>query len=64
MNLVYGINTYIDGETIVNEISTQYNGISEVLHRTVINTSDAHIKEALIRLGWTPPHRDKAEKEA
>lgn len=42
---------YPDGR-IVQEIT---NDLAHELVRQVIDTQEAHIRQALIQLGWTPP---------
>lgn len=47
--------TVIKKDLIVQEITYDYENIRELVLRTIIDTQDEQIKEALIKLGWTPP---------
>jgi len=40
---------------ITQEVYRTSEGVREVITRTVLRTSEEHVREALISLGWTPP---------
>lgn len=40
---------------IFQEVYTEVDGRREELMRTIIDTKEKYIKEALIKLGWSPP---------
>ena len=40
---------------IVQEIFSVHDDIRSLITRRVMDTSEQQIREALIRLGWTPP---------
>lgn len=46
--------TYPDG-TIVQDITSEFDGARELILRRVIHTREQHVRDALIALGWTPP---------
>lgn len=50
-------NVYEDG--IIEHItSNNFRGIMAEISRELVNTKDSNTKEALIKLGWTPPCND------
>ena len=58
----FDINTWLDEENGI--IHTEFNNnqfdyLIGNVYKTVIKTQDEHIKEALIKLGWTPPPKEK-----
>lgn len=60
MSTANEIITSIHGDLIVQEVTGP--GIDwktmarEQIAREVMNTKDAQVREALIRMGWTPPN--------
>lgn len=50
-SLQYRVDTTINGSEIVQELHSQ----EQMLSSWVMNTRDAHIRNALIKMGWTPP---------
>lgn len=57
MNPIFTIATSLIGDVIVQEVSQDdpFTDKRDVLARSVINTQEAQLREALIVLGWTPP---------
>lgn len=55
--LRFVVNTTPDllNDTIHQEVFSEFNGIRQLLLRQVVDTEEAQFREALIRLGWTPP---------
>lgn len=56
------IETSVHGDLIVQEVSDQSmrwfaDERRRLIARDVINTKDAQVREALIRMGWTPPDK-------
>jgi len=45
----------LDG-TIIQEVYSVRNDIREQIMQRVMNTQEQQIKDALIKLGWTPPN--------
>ncbi len=57
MNGYYKVETEIEKSNIIQSIKL-YDDISELvttISRRIINTEEQQIREALIKLGWTPP---------
>lgn len=56
-NLTYSMITKLVGDSIEQQVlmNDPVRDKSEQISRWVVNTRDAGIREALIRLGWTPP---------
>ena len=56
-DMKYNIKTGIDFQTgaVFLETEQEFQGVREVLFREVVRTKDEAIREALIKLGWTPP---------
>lgn len=44
-------------EVIVQEVYAIQDGIREQIMRIMMDTQDIQIRQALIKLGWTPPAR-------
>lgn len=58
----YVITTEIDGTTIVQTVqgsSALLPDVLATLSRKLADVSDAHTRQALITLGWTPPRERK-----
>ena len=56
MNLKYTIDTQlVNNEKFYIELSSEFNGIRETIMREIIDLKELSIREALIKLGWTPP---------
>ena len=49
----------LDGR-IIQENYTENNGIRENFIRSIFDTKEKQFKEALIKLGWTPPEETAA----
>lgn len=45
----------LDNETIFQEVLHIHKQNREVLSRELMNLKDAQIRDALLKLGWTPP---------
>lgn len=61
MNLEYRVKTSVSGQVIAQEVDMpclldpENDGRRELLYRRIANLEDQGIREALIKLGWTPP---------
>jgi len=57
MELRYGVKTTPDLFTgrIEQKVFSEFQGVRETLWREILDTKEQHVREALIRLGWTPP---------
>lgn len=58
MKLEYTVSTRISGqviESIVSDSSSSTNRIFAHISKQIADTRDQHTREALIRMGWTPP---------
>jgi hypothetical protein len=55
--LRYEVITKIDnpGEKIYQETYMVFNNVRERVYSDILNLKEAGIKEALIKMGWTPP---------
>lgn len=53
MQLRYRVDTQVTKDDLI--VQELFNG-QQMLSRWIMNTRDAQIREALITLGWTPPH--------
>lgn len=63
MEIGYRIDTKImpDGK-IVQELSEVMDDMKQTLLRSVMDTKEQQTREALIRLGWTPPQENPDAK--
>jgi len=50
------VTTPSENGKIVQETFSIANGIRERIMRQVLDTSEQQIRDALIKLGWTPPN--------
>ena len=50
--------TTTDNGRIISDIEMVRGGVREQITRYVIDTADAQVKQALVKLGWTPPKQD------
>lgn len=61
----YAITTRINGTAIVQELAMlEGGGLDDVVRRfsrSIAETSDAHVRQKLIELGWTPPDHPVAK---
>lgn len=58
-NYNLSVTTDIQDGKIIQELTNQVGpDLTESMMRTIIDTKEEHVKEALIKLGWTPP-KDK-----
>ncbi len=51
----YEIGTQTFGDEIHQALWSSTNGARERIRQSIINTSDQQVRDALIKLGWTPP---------
>ena len=51
----FQIDTRIDEDVIIQDMSELRDGIVERMSRLIINTREQQVRDALIQLGWTPP---------
>ncbi|RQO38626.1 hypothetical protein DBR37_01655 [Herminiimonas sp. KBW02] len=51
----YSVDTQIDGLDIIQTVRSRTDGTDQAVYRYIIQTGDAQTREALIKLGWTPP---------
>jgi hypothetical protein len=56
----YVITTSIEGNKIIQEgrYEDELNSVRTKMVRKILNTEEQQVKDALIKLGWTPP-KDK-----
>ena len=55
--LDYSVTVHIDFAS--EKLEVELRRATELLSRTIIDTRERAIREALMRLGWTPPPTDK-----
>lgn len=53
--LDFNVSTEIQGDDIHTKIDMVMNGVIADTQRQIIKTKDAQVREALVKLGWTPP---------
>lgn len=64
MNIEYRINTSVSDQVIVQEVDMpclldlEDESRRELLYRRIVNLEEQGIRDALIKLGWTPPPSD------
>jgi hypothetical protein len=51
----YEVKTDVVGTEIHQEVWSSFELHRELVYKSVINTAETQIREALIGLGWTPP---------
>lgn len=54
-NQRYAIETKINQDEIIQILRVEFQSKIDELSRWMINTRDEQVREALIKLGWTPP---------
>jgi len=57
-SIKYDINTIINykDKRIIQDIrSPNIDNIIQTIHRTILDTKEEQLRDALIKLGWTPP---------
>ena len=60
----YLVNTNFNEELISQEVLMEAAGIRESITRQVIHLQEEGIREALIKLGWTPPSLNERNRRA
>lgn len=55
MDLNISSEAVIAGDKVVQDVYSDFGGVRERLLRQVLDTSEAQVRAALIKLGWTPP---------
>ena len=56
------INTSVENDSIIfQEIKSEYEEITQIISRTIVDTKEKQLREALIKLGWTPPSQENGE---
>ncbi len=53
--MIYNISTEIDGEIITQVSKITEGGVVFNLTKAIVNTKEKQMREALLKLGWTPP---------
>ncbi len=53
--MLYNISTEIDGEIITQISKITEDGTVFNLTKAIVNTKEQQMREALVKLGWTPP---------
>ncbi len=53
--MLYNISTEIDGEIITHVSKIAENAVVFNLTKAIANTKEKQMREALVKLGWTPP---------
>lgn len=56
------VTTHTPDGKIVQELWSVHNYIREQINRSVMDTQEQQIREALIELGWTPPNISQTPK--
>ncbi len=57
--MIYNISTEIDGEIITQVSKITEGGVVFNLTKAIVNTKEKQMREALLKLGWTPPDGEK-----
>ena len=55
MNFKYEVETLIKDDTILQAVYSDFEGVRERLFSELLDLREAATREALIKLGWTPP---------
>ena len=61
MNIDYRVSTMVSCQVIVQEVDMpclldpENDARRELLYRRIVNLEDQGVRDALIKLGWTPP---------
>ena len=55
MNFKYEVETLIKDDTILQAVYSDFEGVRERLFSEILDLREAATREALIKLGWTPP---------
>jgi hypothetical protein len=55
MKLDVKVNTYVNGNLIVQDVSSAVDDKTSQLSRQVYDTSEKGFRDALVEMGWTPP---------
>jgi hypothetical protein len=51
----FKVDTFIEGDIIKQEVSTGFQDMHTIVVRQIMDTKEEQIRQALIKLGWTPP---------
>jgi hypothetical protein len=51
----FKVDTFIEGDIIKQEVSTSFLNMHTIVFRQIMDTQEEQIRQALIKLGWTPP---------
>lgn len=64
MSLDYRVNTTVTGQVVSQDVEAPslIDGKYELLARRLVDLQDQGIREALIKLGWTPPNEAPKRK--
>lgn len=54
-NIKINIETRIEDIKVIQEINRETEGVLENMVRIVYDTREEQLRQALIKLGWTPP---------
>lgn len=57
------VNTSVLDNTVMQDIYSEFDGVRERMFSSVIDTREAQIRAALIKLGWTPPTEEERDCE-
>ncbi|MFA6972807.1 MAG: hypothetical protein WC208_15595 [Gallionella sp.] len=57
----YGIDTIVIDEKILQGFYSEYDNIRTNLIRSVFDTGEQQVRDALISLGWTPPKKEEQQ---
>ena len=55
MNFKYEVETLVKDDTILQAVYSDFEGVRERLFSEILDLREAATREALIKLGWTPP---------
>ena len=55
MNFNYEVETLVKDDTILQAVYSDFEGVRERLFSEILDLREAETREALIKLGWTPP---------
>ena len=56
--LKHGVSTNVQTNRIEQIYFSEFDNTTQVLMRTVLDTGEQQIIDALVKLGWTPPKKE------
>lgn len=55
MNIKFGVDTTVIGNEIRQEFYKEHENVRTTIMRQVMDVAERDVRNALIKLGWTPP---------